>query len=119
MDGNIHAAELTASTACLCFLHSLEQGYGSDEGITRLLDVLERSGLVEKQRCDSDLRVTYAALTTEGVAKVEEARAMHLADIAELFGSNFDADEHATLAELLGRLPLAATSPACADEGES
>ena len=38
VDGNIHAAELTASTACLYFLHALEQGYGTDADITRLLD---------------------------------------------------------------------------------
>jgi murein tripeptide amidase MpaA len=38
VDGNIHAAELTASTACLFYLHTLEQGYGKDEDITRLLD---------------------------------------------------------------------------------
>jgi murein tripeptide amidase MpaA len=38
IDGNIHAAELTASTACLCYLDTLERGYGSDADITRLLD---------------------------------------------------------------------------------
>ncbi|MGZ5085111.1 MAG: M14 family zinc carboxypeptidase, partial [Usitatibacter sp.] len=38
VDGNIHAAELTASTACLYYLHVLEQGYGKDAEITRLLD---------------------------------------------------------------------------------
>lgn len=41
-DGNIHAAELTASTACLYYLHQLVTGYGqaTDEGreITQLLD---------------------------------------------------------------------------------
>lgn len=82
-------------------------------GITRLLDGLERSGLVEKKACATDARVSYAALTRIGVAKFEEARAMHLADIDELFASNFDAEERETLAGLLGRLPLADTSPAC------
>ncbi len=38
IDGNIHAAELAASTACLHYLHVLEQGYGHDADITRLLD---------------------------------------------------------------------------------
>jgi murein tripeptide amidase MpaA len=37
-DGNIHAAELTASTAVLYFLHQLCIGYGTDAQITRLLD---------------------------------------------------------------------------------
>ena len=38
IDGNIHAAELTASHACLYYLKTLEEGYGSDADITRLLD---------------------------------------------------------------------------------
>ena len=37
-DGNIHAAELTASTAVLYYLQHLVSGYGSDPQITRLLD---------------------------------------------------------------------------------
>ena len=37
-DGNIHAAELTASTAVLYFLNELLTKYGSDPDITRLVD---------------------------------------------------------------------------------
>ena len=37
-DGNIHAAELTASTAVLYYLHRLVVGYGLDDPITHLLD---------------------------------------------------------------------------------
>ncbi|MEO8154540.1 MAG: M14 family metallopeptidase [Rhizobacter sp.] len=37
-DGNIHAAELTASIACLYYLHQLLSSYGSDREITHLLD---------------------------------------------------------------------------------
>ncbi len=38
IDGNIHAGELTASTACLCYLQALAEGYGRDADVTRLLD---------------------------------------------------------------------------------
>ncbi len=38
VDGNIHAAEVAASSACLYFLHRLITGYGSDPDITRCLD---------------------------------------------------------------------------------
>ena len=38
VDGNIHAAELTASTACLHYLQHLEEQYGRDPDVTRLLD---------------------------------------------------------------------------------
>ena len=37
-DGNIHAAELTASTAVLYYLHQLVSGHGTDPQITHLLD---------------------------------------------------------------------------------
>ena len=82
-------------------------------GITRLLDGLESCGLVAKERCDSDARVTYAVLTKAGVRKIEEARESHMADIEELFGSRFSPQEREQLAELLGRLPLAHTAEAC------
>ncbi|MBT9524666.1 MAG: carboxypeptidase, partial [Rhizobacter sp.] len=38
LDGNIHAAELTASTACLYYLHQLLSGHGHEREITQLLD---------------------------------------------------------------------------------
>ncbi len=38
VDGNIHAAELTAGTACLYWLHQLVSGFGSDARITELLN---------------------------------------------------------------------------------
>ena len=84
-------------------------------GITRLLDGLEAEGFVAKERCDSDARVIYAVLTKSGVKKIEEARESHLADIEELFGSQFSAQEREQLAELLGRLPLAHTAEACSE----
>ena len=37
-DGNIHAGELTASTACLYWLHQLVSGHGSQAPVTQLLD---------------------------------------------------------------------------------
>jgi DNA-binding MarR family transcriptional regulator len=79
-------------------------------GITRLLDGLERAGWVEKQHCASDARVTYAALTEAGHAKIAAARESHAADIEELFGARFTPEEAATLDDLLSRLPLADTA---------
>jgi DNA-binding MarR family transcriptional regulator len=79
----------------------------SPSGITRLLDGLERAGWVKKESCKSDARVTYAALTDTGLEKFEQAQVTHLADIEELFCSQFDDEEHVQLAGLLGRLPLA------------
>ena len=82
-------------------------------GITRLLHGLERCGWVERKACSSDARVSYAALTAAGATKFEEAQVTHRADIDELFSSSFSAAERKQLGELLGRLPLAETSPTC------
>jgi DNA-binding MarR family transcriptional regulator len=82
-------------------------------GITRLLDGLERTGWVCKERCAADARVTYAVLTAAGRAKFEAAEASHLADLEELFASRFTPEEQVTLSELLGRLPLAPAPAAC------
>ena len=82
-------------------------------GITRLLDGLERTGWVCKDRCAADARVTYAVLTEAGRAKFEEAEASHLADLEELFASRFTHEEQVVLSELLGRLPLAPAPAAC------
>jgi murein tripeptide amidase MpaA len=38
VDGNIHAAELTACTACLYYLHQLVAGHGEQREATQLLD---------------------------------------------------------------------------------
>jgi len=80
-------------------------------GITRLLDGLERAGYVEKVRCQSDARVSYARLTGAGREKLREASRTHLAGVDELFLGRFDDGERATLTELLGRLPM--TGAAC------
>ena len=82
-------------------------------GITRLLDGLERAGYVEKARCESDARVSYAKLTAEGRTKLEAASATHRTGIAELFVDRFTDDERETLAELLGRLPQTGNGKAC------
>jgi DNA-binding MarR family transcriptional regulator len=79
----------------------------SPSGITRLLEGLERAGLVGRHNCESDQRVTYAVLTDAGAAKFEGANATHVADVEELFASRFSRAESEQLAELLGRLPLA------------
>ncbi|MEZ4835189.1 MAG: M14 family metallopeptidase [Caldilineaceae bacterium] len=38
VDGNIHALEVSGSSACLYYLDTLLKGYGNDENITRCLD---------------------------------------------------------------------------------
>jgi DNA-binding MarR family transcriptional regulator len=77
-------------------------------GVTRLLEGLERAGLVEKAACDTDLRVTYAVLTEAGRRRLEAASKAHVAAVHALFEQRFSDAELATLVDLLGRLPGAA-----------
>jgi DNA-binding MarR family transcriptional regulator len=81
-----------------------EQVLLTASGITRLLDGLERSGLVERGSCATDRRVVYAVLTDAGAAKVREAATSHLGQVEELFGARFDDEELDELASLLSRL---------------
>ena len=87
-------------------------------GVTRLLDGLEASGLVRKEHCESDARVTYAAITAEGRALLETATRTHLAGLDAIFARLFTDDEVATLTGLLGRLPGAEDGVASCPGGE-
>jgi DNA-binding MarR family transcriptional regulator len=89
----------------------------SASGITRLLDGLERAGLVEKGTCASDARVTYAVLTETGSERFRAARRAHLRDVEALFGSRFSDGEREQLTALLARLlDPGEDQPACAAE---
>jgi DNA-binding MarR family transcriptional regulator len=74
-------------------------------GITRLLEGLHAAGLVDRVTCSNDRRVVYAVLTEAGREKLRAASPSHIASIRRLLGERFSAEELATLAELLGRLP--------------
>ena len=74
-------------------------------GVTRLLEGLERAGLVERAACDADLRVTYAQLTDVGAAKLVEASCGHEGSVQALFEERFTNEELEVLAEALGKFP--------------
>ena len=76
----------------------------SRSGLTRLVDRLEREGLVQRRPCLDDARGTLAALTEAGLDRLRAAAPVHLRGVREHFTSRFDADELAVLGELLGRI---------------
>ena len=82
-------------------------------GVTRMLDGLEREGLVSKRTCDADARVSYAVLTEAGREKLERAACSHVAAIRALLEERYSCDELETLTELLSRLPGAAEPGSC------
>lgn len=82
-------------------------------GITRLVDGLVGSGLVERVSCPSDARVSYARLTDAGYEKLRDAGCTHVGSIRRLFCEHFTSDELEQLAEFLSRLPGSHREGAC------
>jgi DNA-binding MarR family transcriptional regulator len=81
----------------------------SRSGMTRLVDRLERDGLLARDACTDDGRGTYAVLTDKGDALLHEARRTHLDGVRDRFLRHFGPDELRALAGLWDRvLPGAA-----------
>lgn len=76
----------------------------SASGVTRLLEGLERQGLVARAVCPDDGRVSYAVLTPAGRQKLAKASRAHGAAIRTLFQQRYTNAELDTLARLLARL---------------
>jgi DNA-binding MarR family transcriptional regulator len=85
-------------------------------GVTRLIDGLVASGLIERVACASDARVSYARLTDAGYDKLREAGSTHVESIGRVFLRHFSEEEIEQLASLLGRLPGANRSESCTVE---
>ena len=76
----------------------------SRSGLTRLVDRLERDGLVQRVPCPDDARGTHAAMTELGMDRLRSASRVHLRGVAEQFVGRFDRRELARLGQLLSRL---------------
>ncbi len=76
----------------------------SRSGMTRLVDRLQKQGLIARERCDLDARGSYATLTEKGRRLLAEARPAHLAGVRERFLRHLDDGEKAMLAEVWERL---------------
>ena len=81
----------------------------SRSGVTRLVDRLEREGLIVRDTCTSDGRGCFAVLTREGEQMLHRARPTHLAGVRERFVNHFSEAELRQLAQFWERvLPGAA-----------
>jgi DNA-binding MarR family transcriptional regulator len=74
----------------------------SRSGLTRLVARLERSGLVERERGQVDLRQTYARLTDRGFEVLAAATPTHIAGIKERFLERLSDEQTKQLAEIWG-----------------
>jgi DNA-binding MarR family transcriptional regulator len=76
----------------------------SRSGLTRLVDRLERDGLVERQACPNDARGTHAVLTDAGVARLRSAAPTHLRGVAQHVTSRLTDAELDQLRALMTKL---------------
>jgi DNA-binding MarR family transcriptional regulator len=84
--------------------------------VSRHMDALERRGLVQRRRCQTDSRAVEAHLTDAGLELVRAAEAAHAEAIRERFLGRLSADEVAVLAQVFRRFaPRAAEACAAVD----
>ncbi len=76
----------------------------SRSGLTRLVDRLERDGLVRREACPQDARGTLAVLTALGLERLRDAWPTHLRGVAEHVTGRLSDDELESLTALLGKL---------------
>ena len=72
----------------------------SRSGLTRLVDRLEREGLVRREACDDDARGLFAVLTEDGFQRLRRAAPTHLRGVATYAMDRLDAAQVQALAEI-------------------
>ena len=97
-DGRMRMAELAQSVLL------------SRSGLTRLVDRLEREGLLKRKPCDSDARGFFAEITPKGRRLFDAARRTHLEGVRNLFLDRFSRSELRAMGALWQKLQ---------DEGDS
>src|SRR3954451_13185149 len=83
----------------------------SRSGMTRLVDRLERQGLLARDHCVSDARGCFAVLTDAGRELLARARPTHLAGVREKFLQHLEPDDFERLAALWESMLPGVTAP--------
>ncbi|SEG98733.1 DNA-binding transcriptional regulator, MarR family [Nonomuraea solani] len=78
----------------------------SRSGLTRLIDRLQRDGLVAREACADDARGLFAVLTEAGETRLAEATPTYLRGIRAQFLDVLNAGEIGQIRAMLGRLDL-------------
>jgi DNA-binding MarR family transcriptional regulator len=87
----------------------------SRSGLTRLVDRMEREGLIARESCPSDARGSFARLSDAGRAKLAAAQRTHLAGVRERFLDRLTPEEQDALGDCWDRVLPAGhdAGPAC------
>ncbi len=76
----------------------------TSSGLTRAVDRMEEAGLVKREACPSDRRVSWCTLTAKGRRRIERAIPKHVADLDDVFARHLDARERDDLEAILRKL---------------
>lgn len=88
-------------------LDEIARAFGiTASAVVRLVDRLERDGLLARVACDDDARGAFATLTPAGRRKLDASRATHLDGVRSMFLDHFSDEELATLGRLWDRLDV-------------
>lgn len=71
--------------------------------VSRIIDALQRRGLVARVACASDARAVHAQLSESGLELVIAAQSTHFASVQAAFFDQLDDEEIATLARVFGK----------------
>jgi DNA-binding MarR family transcriptional regulator len=82
----------------------------SRSGLTRLVDRMEREGLLRREPCADDARGYFAAITDKGRERFRRARKTHLDGVRERFLTHFSREELETLAAMWEKVAPGATT---------
>jgi len=89
----------------------------STSGVTRVVDRMDRDGLVRREACASDRRSSYAVITDVGMARLEAAVPGHLALAQEWFIGQLTPEQLTGLLESLRKIRDAVNPCATAGSG--
>jgi len=90
----------------------------SQSGLTRLVDRMEKDGLVERVRCSEDGRGLFTQLTPAGLTALRQAYPTHLRGVTTWFADLLTDEEAAVLAGALSRIADNARPPAGSAEAD-
>jgi DNA-binding MarR family transcriptional regulator len=86
-------------------MHELAEAvHISRSGLTRLVDRLEREGLLRRRRGERDPRQVFAAITEPGLERLAETMPTHLAGVRERFLDRLSRDQLQQLARIWRQL---------------
>ncbi|MFI7545549.1 MarR family winged helix-turn-helix transcriptional regulator [Actinoplanes sp. NPDC049599] len=89
----------------------------STSGVTRVVDRMDRGGLIRREACPSDRRSSYAVITEAGLARLDEILPGHLELVQRWFIDQLRPDQLAQMLEAL-RTVRDAVNP-CATAGST